>query len=195
MVKLLGAVICRWSALTIPLVSVPSRPNGLPIASTASDRDTVRITETDRLEERRGCIDLDHGEIRRGIGSDERGSEGRAVPEADRDGAGVGDDVLVRNDVSVAVQNEPGTLRARCRVAEGRAAGRGSDLHDSFDRLVVDLPDGDAIDGGSRLGARHGDLPHDGLRFIFEQGVRGCTNSYPEAKRGNETGQDECCAR
>jgi len=36
MVKLLGASICRWSALTMPAVTVPSRPNGLPTATTGS---------------------------------------------------------------------------------------------------------------------------------------------------------------
>ena len=35
-VKLFGAVISRCSALTIPLVTVSSRPNGLPIATTPS---------------------------------------------------------------------------------------------------------------------------------------------------------------
>ena len=29
-----GEVICRWSALTIPAVTVRSRPSGLPIATT-----------------------------------------------------------------------------------------------------------------------------------------------------------------
>src|SRR5262245_22395158 len=35
-VNLFSAWICRWSALTIPLVTVSSRPNGLPIATTGS---------------------------------------------------------------------------------------------------------------------------------------------------------------
>ena len=35
-VKLFGEVICRLSALTMPLVTVPSSPNGLPIATTLS---------------------------------------------------------------------------------------------------------------------------------------------------------------
>ena len=34
--KSFGEVICRWSALTMPLVTVSSRPNGLPIATTPS---------------------------------------------------------------------------------------------------------------------------------------------------------------
>ena len=40
-VKLFGAVIWRWSALTIPLVTVPSSPNGLPSASTGSPTSTA----------------------------------------------------------------------------------------------------------------------------------------------------------
>ena len=35
-VKLFGACIWRWRALTMPLVTVSSRPNGLPIATTES---------------------------------------------------------------------------------------------------------------------------------------------------------------
>ncbi len=35
-VKPLGASIFRWSALTIPVVTVRSRPNGFPIATTGS---------------------------------------------------------------------------------------------------------------------------------------------------------------
>src|SRR5438105_13588492 len=39
--KPLGDVICRWSALTIPLVTVSARPNGLPIATTPSPTATL----------------------------------------------------------------------------------------------------------------------------------------------------------
>jgi hypothetical protein len=37
----LGAVICRCKALTMPLVSDPSRPKGLPIATTACPTTTL----------------------------------------------------------------------------------------------------------------------------------------------------------
>ena len=36
MAKPFGAVISRWSALTIPAVTVRSRPKGFPIATTSS---------------------------------------------------------------------------------------------------------------------------------------------------------------
>ena len=41
-VKRFGAVIRRWSALTIPAVAVRSSPNGLPIATTGSPTRTRR---------------------------------------------------------------------------------------------------------------------------------------------------------
>src|SRR6478736_5667898 len=52
-VKLFGACIDRWRALTIPLVTVSSRPNGLPIATTpcptatASELPSVRGCRTE----------------------------------------------------------------------------------------------------------------------------------------------------
>ena len=41
-VKLFGACICRWSALTMPLVTVSSSPKGLPIATTPSPTEHLR---------------------------------------------------------------------------------------------------------------------------------------------------------
>src|SRR5206468_10651636 len=49
-VKLFGACIWRWTALTIPPVSVSSRPNGLPIATTASP--TLTLLESPSVS---GC--------------------------------------------------------------------------------------------------------------------------------------------
>ena len=45
-VNLFGACICRWSALTMPLVTVSSSPKGLPIATTPSPTSTLAESPT-----------------------------------------------------------------------------------------------------------------------------------------------------
>ena len=56
----------------MPLVTVPARPNGLPIATTGSPTcDRVRVAERERVEHRRRRVDLDHGEVGRAVGADE----------------------------------------------------------------------------------------------------------------------------
>ena len=58
----------------MPLVTVPARPNGLPIAITASPTcDVGRVAERERMEHRTtGAVDLDHGEVGRVVAADER---------------------------------------------------------------------------------------------------------------------------
>ena len=45
--KLFGELICRWRALTMPLVTVSSSPNGLPIATTPSPTATSLESPSD----------------------------------------------------------------------------------------------------------------------------------------------------
>ena len=77
--------ICRWSALTMPLVTVSSSPNGLPIATTVSPTARCPSLRAGAGAGRRRRVDLDHREVGRGIGSDDGGLVGRAVPELNRD--------------------------------------------------------------------------------------------------------------
>ena len=73
-VNLFGALIWRWSALTMPLVIVPSSPNGLPRATTLSPISTGRrVSERNGRERGRRRVDLDHGDVGRRIGADELG--------------------------------------------------------------------------------------------------------------------------
>ena len=135
-VKLFGAVISRWSALTIPLVIVPSRPNGLPSASTGSPTSTaLESASRSGAEQACGRVDAEDGEIGRRIGSDELGVELDAVPEAHRDRRRACDDVLVRDDVAARRRRrspEP------CALAPA-ATRRQRDLDDRLRRAVVDL--------------------------------------------------------
>ena len=64
MAKLFGDVIWRWRALTMPVVTVCSRPNGLPIAIDAvADFQLRRVGELERLEHGRRRIDVDDGDV------------------------------------------------------------------------------------------------------------------------------------
>ena len=62
-VRLLIDLIVRPSALTTPVVSVWSRPNGLPIARTfCPTRSDLRIPDGHRLKCGLRGLDLEHGE-------------------------------------------------------------------------------------------------------------------------------------
>ncbi len=70
--KSFGAEISRWIAEMMPAVSVRSSPNGLPIATTESPTWTRRgVAERERVQGARGQVDLEHGEIGRGVGADD----------------------------------------------------------------------------------------------------------------------------
>ena len=62
--KPFGALIWRWSAETMPVVTVRVKPNGLPIAITGiADLGLRGVAERQRLALRLAGIDLDHGEV------------------------------------------------------------------------------------------------------------------------------------
>ena len=106
--KPFGAVICRCRALTMPLVSEPSRPNGLPIATTGWPTTTrLESASASGRSSDAGAPDLQHGEVARRVGADHRRVVRGAVREPDRDGLGAVDDVRVRDDVALAVVDEP----------------------------------------------------------------------------------------
>ena len=88
-----------------------------------ADRDVVGVAEAERDEQRARRVDVNHGEIGRRIGADDRRLVSRAVPELHRDRRRTVDDVLVRDDVSLRVVDEPRALRALgVRAAERRRA-------------------------------------------------------------------------
>ena len=161
--KWFGEVISRCSALTIPDVTVPSSPNGLPIATTWSPTDEVaRVAEREREHLGHGRIDLQDGEIRRRVGADDTRGEGLAVPEPDGDRAAAFDDVSVRDDVAVRVVDEARALALSCR-----------DLDHALVREPVDRLHGEVAVARGGLGIADGDLPDDGRSVPGRQrGVR-----------------------
>ena len=70
--KSFGAEIWRWMAEMMPAVSVRSSPNGLPIATTESPTSTVDESPSGSgCSAARGQVDLEHGEIGRGVRADD----------------------------------------------------------------------------------------------------------------------------
>ena len=102
-----------------------------------ADGDLPRIAERQGEELRRRRVHLEDSQVGRGIGSDDLGLVGLAVPELDRNGLGAVDDVLVRDDVAVGVVDKARPLCLR-RAAEGIPSRRDGDLDDALARQLVD---------------------------------------------------------
>ena len=131
-----------------------------------ADLDPGRGAELERLQLLGAGIDLEHGDVGRGIGADDLGVEGLAVLAADPDGDLIGalDDVGVGEDVAVGIDHEAGPGRgAALRGAEGierRGLGLllGLDVDDAGRVLGVDLVDAERLAGivGGESGGRGG---------------------------------------
>ncbi len=150
-----GACTLRCSALTIPEVTVRSRPNGLPIATTGSPTSTSFESASEKgIERVRVGIDIEEGEVGRGVTADERRRQRVVVREAHLDRRRVLDHVVVRDDMPLGVDHEAGSERLARRlrlVALGRRpADRRGDLDDSGAAPLVDLVDREPGAGSSR---------------------------------------------
>ena len=103
----------RLRAEMMPTVTVPPRPNGLPIAITQSPirilSELPNFTAVSFLQLR---IDLQHRDVGLGVGADQFGLQLRAVGEIDLDLVGVGDDVVVGDDDALlGIDDEAGAER------------------------------------------------------------------------------------
>ena len=134
-----GAWISRLMAETMPDVTVRSRPNGLPMATTPSPTLTsARGAERDRGQRGGGHLDLEQRDVGRGVGADHAGLDAVVVRERDVDRLRALDDVRVGDDVAVLVDHEAAALAVLLLDADDAGAG-----------LVVDLADAQlAGDGG-----------------------------------------------
>ena len=70
----------RCSALTMPVVTVPARPSGEPMAITLSPTASVR-RGADAGDDRVGDVHLEHGEVGLGVPADDAGGHPGAVVE------------------------------------------------------------------------------------------------------------------
>ena len=136
-----GAWIWRCRAETMPLVTVRSRPNGLPIATTGSP--TSIFDESPRASGVHlvgRSVDLQQRQVGGRVGADHLGVVGGlGVAELHLDLLGAGDDVVVGQDVPVGVDQEP---RAGGDAAPGLAEGveRGN-----LARRLLRLDEGDPL--------------------------------------------------
>ena len=98
----------RSRPLITPVVNVPSSPNGLPIAATtaptltAPESPSVAGLELARVER----STLTSADVVAGVGADDVRGRRRAVRERDGDVVEAADDVVVREDVAVCVQDD-----------------------------------------------------------------------------------------
>ena len=106
MEKPLGAWIWRWSAETIPVVTVRSSPNGLPIATTGSPTCTFVESPSGSGLHALGVVDLEQRDVGGRVGPDDLRLLRGAVPELHVDALGPLDDVGVGEDVPVVVDQE-----------------------------------------------------------------------------------------
>jgi hypothetical protein len=149
----------------MPLVTVSSRPNGLPIATTPSPT-------WSELE-----------------------SPSASVPELHGDGRGAVDDVLVRDDVAVRVVDEAGALRllrlrAAAEVVRGGGLARDGDLDDALVGAAVDRVHGQRLGLRRRLRVTDGDLADDRVRAAGgEGGVDGRACAAGGDDQGCEDGE------
>ena len=150
MTSLMGRFVTDWisrpRALMTPVVSVWSRPNGLPMAKTFWP--TCRSAELPTAMGQQlapGGVDVQHGEVLVGVGADQRRSVGGVVGQRDTSAQAwrVLDDVEVGDDVAVLVPDEAraGALRhlLDVEVPEIALHRQRGDVDDGGLGLLVDL--------------------------------------------------------
>ena len=112
MAKLFGAEIWRWRALTMPVVTVCSRPNGLPIAMTPSPTSSCEesASSSGSSTEAGASTSMTATSV---DGSLPTTFASYVLPFQKRhlDRLGAVDDVLVRDHVALLVVDEAGALR------------------------------------------------------------------------------------
>ena len=108
----------RWRADRMPAVTLPPRPNGLPIASTQSPTREVSLSPQVAARQRLVGLDLQQRDIGLGVAPDELGLQIGVVVQDDGDLVGVGDHVIVGYDIARRVDDEAGAERgAPCAAA------------------------------------------------------------------------------
>ena len=94
----------RLRAETMPSVTEPPSPNGLPIAITQSPTSArVAVAELDEGQIAAG-VDLEHREVGLVVGADELRRQPRAVGQEHQDLVGALDDVVVGDDQPVGAR-------------------------------------------------------------------------------------------
>src|SRR5829696_2815993 len=147
--------------------------------------------ELEHRQIRRGTIDVQDGDVRGRIGADDLGVDLGAVGELDLHGLRVVNDVLVRDDVSLFVDDEAGPRRlARGLALERRVStAAGARMH-LDDRVLVALVER----CGGRRGLRNGQIGRRGLCRRLGVGLEHnrCAHRAPDAGSEEERRGDRC---
>ena len=157
----------RPLALTIPAVTVCSRPKGLPDGEhPAADLERLGVPHLQRGKVL-GAFDLDQRQVGLGVAADDLGVELPFVGQPDLDLVGVLDHVVVGDDEPVRVDDEARPqaalleLPARAALAEGLAVGLAV-----AERVAEEVPE----DRPALLGGFHGaDVDHPGLHLLGQR--------------------------
>ena len=107
----------RWRAETMPAVTVPPSPNGLPTAITQSPTRIASLSPNLTAFSGFVRLDLEHGDVDLGVGADQLGAQLLPVGEDHDDLVGVGDDVVVGDDDALWVDDEARAERVRLPLA------------------------------------------------------------------------------
>ena len=167
-----------------------ARRHGLLQPEWSPDRDDVvadlnlaRVGERQGEDLRGGCIHLQDGHVGRRVSADDVRGVGLPVPELDGDRLRAVHDMLVREDVTLAVVDEPGPLCLR--TAEQIRSARDGDLHHALAGERVDRVHGETARVRGRLRVGDSDLPDNGLRVARgERGVGGRAAAGADASAG-----------
>ncbi len=172
----------------MPLVTVPSRPNGLPMATTASPTSTA--LESPRRRGSRNDAGASTLITARSVEGSVPTSVARRVDPSQKRTemrARSFDDVLIGDDVTVVVEDEARSL-SRLRPAE--LCRPGSELDDRLHRALVDVADCQCFPCRRGLGARDRDLAEDRRGVFGESRVRDRADPGTEAEGGYEPGDE-----
>ncbi len=144
--KPLGAVIRRCLAETTPVVSVRSRPNGLPIETVGSPiSHRGGVAELERMQVEPLRLDAQQRQVGLLVLAEHAGGHGPPAGEGDADVGGARDDVGVGEQPAVRVDHEAGgagdAVRALGEVERGvaRLQRAGADEHHAGRVALVDL--------------------------------------------------------
>ena len=116
----------RPKALTMPVVTVWSKPNGLPMAMTfLADLEVVRRADRDRTQAGDLLAELEDGDVLRRIAADERGLDLFLIRQADHVFVALVDDMEVGDDVPLVVPDEARPAAPRHGLVRTNKRSRG----------------------------------------------------------------------
>ena len=127
----------RWRADRMPAVTVPPSPNGLPIASTQSPTRALSLSPQTAAGSGLSVLTFSTRDVGLGVAADDLGLQIGVVVQDDGDLVGIGDDVVVGDDVAGRIDDEAGAERGRlARLRLGIAAALAAVIEEILEELL-----------------------------------------------------------